>query len=67
MVSKLKGFLSSDKIDFKNKIRDMLKGINLSIKIEGNTGEVWVDKFEFKKRMEEDRFNKIRLDFNKSV
>ena len=49
VYSKLKGFLSSDKIEFNKKIIDMLKGINLSIKIEGSTEEVWIDKFEMKK------------------
>lgn len=48
VTSKLKGFLASDEIKFNNKIKGMLKNLSLSFKIEGSTGEVWVNKFEFK-------------------
>jgi len=48
VTSKLRGFLASDKVEFNNKLIDMLKGITISIKIEGSTGEVRIDKFEFK-------------------
>lgn len=49
VTSRLRGFLVSNKVEFSKKVVDMLKGVSIDIKIEGNTGEVWVDKFEFKK------------------
>lgn len=47
VTSELRGLLTSNEIKFNNQIKEMLKGILISFKLEGNTGEVFLDRFEF--------------------